>query len=787
MSDFNTTISFDVFNVSLSFVDEGTFVVVKQYVDEQLDSKQDTLIAGDNITIIGNVISATVSESSVSATGAPLYLSNEDSDVLGYKKIKSTPDTAETIQTITLTTTEQLIRTYLYDLPISVTTLAAGNWLASVIGKISNAAGTSKLRVEAFLRHLDGNETTLFSKESTDINNLDYEPISSDFAGNVYSCLVTDRLGFRVYGVTSGANRTLTTKIGDGNLSYFSTPLSVRHDQTRDKNGNPDFLHVTQAEKDAFIKTSEDFENMVANAIGCTRNELVAARDAGELTPGASYRITDYITTSAQVNTAVGGHQFDVIVTAVSPSELSENASAVQHGGDTYFSNAKVEAWEIKYCLDNDTNRFAWADSVNGKGVIYYMKDERDNECPYDFKNILFLRDGVYYYTFSALENTTDELIDLSMQYSKIPDDYPSSMSSNTMEPAFESLEVGGVVFSVQTLNFNIMLSHYDEGSLIYGASDNKFGLNCKDNFFNGCDYVQSNVFGNSCYSNVFGNTCYSNVFGNNCYSNVFGNNCYSNVFGDNCGSNVFGNNCGSNKFVDYCQSNKFGVNCGSNTFGNNCYSNKFGDSCSSNVFGDNCIANEFGYSCYSNTFSYNCYSNNFYDGLSGTTKKNYIRYIVLEGYVCNNNFYSNLTTSASDYLQRIRIKGLENATPTDTIITLPTTNTKYEWLICYTSGGVLKQYCPNDLTNNQTYKIEDTSVSTWAASTKYVDFAFEAQINIADLSESDFVNVVFGVNEANSGNYAAAIEQYAGYILVFSKVNTAITIPTISVTKIDL
>ena len=59
MSDFNTTISFDVFSVSLSFVDEGTFVVVKQYVDEQLDSKQDTLIAGENITIVGNVISST--------------------------------------------------------------------------------------------------------------------------------------------------------------------------------------------------------------------------------------------------------------------------------------------------------------------------------------------------------------------------------------------------------------------------------------------------------------------------------------------------------------------------------------------------------------------------------------------------------------------------------------------------------------------------------------------------------------------------------------------------------
>ena len=89
--------------------------------------------------------------------------------------------------------------------------------------------------------------------------------------------------------------------------------------------------------------------------------------------------------------------------------------------------------------------------------------------------------------------------------------------------------------------------------------------------------------------------------------------------------------------------------------------------------------------------------------------------------------------------------------------------------------------------TNNYTYKIEDTSVSTWSASTKYVDFAFQAQINIADLSEFDSVNVVFGLLDAISGNYAPAIEIYEDYILVFSKVNTTITIPTIEITKIDL
>ena len=89
--------------------------------------------------------------------------------------------------------------------------------------------------------------------------------------------------------------------------------------------------------------------------------------------------------------------------------------------------------------------------------------------------------------------------------------------------------------------------------------------------------------------------------------------------------------------------------------------------------------------------------------------------------------------------------------------------------------------------TNNYTYKIEDTSVSTWAASNKYTGFGYQAQINIDDLSEFDSVNVVFGLLDAISGNYAPAIEIYSGYILVFAKVNAAITIPTIEITKIDL
>ena len=40
---------------------------------------------------------------------------------------------------------------------------------------------------------------------------------------------------------------------------------------------------------------------------------------------------------------------------------------------DAYFADCNIPAWELKYSLDNDETRFAWADMEDGKGVIYWM------------------------------------------------------------------------------------------------------------------------------------------------------------------------------------------------------------------------------------------------------------------------------------------------------------------------------------------------------------------------------------------------------------------------------
>mgnify|MGYP003288418150 CR=1 FL=1 len=570
-----------------------------------------------------------------------------------------------------------------------------------------------------------------------------------------------------------------------------------------------------------------------------TYAELKSLRDNGELVAGMQYRITDFVTTTSQPDTKSAGHQFDIIVTALSNNTLSENASADYHstdggvcdgctfipdvladedgnlddgsvksyyyvfedftegsdgteegykatdefiaydylengdgivvpviyktdaeaaidapeefgepdyadifyydgtmkidgvtydkwrkicetqengpfwdgrtgyiwaltnqvvigGGsavDTHFANANLPAWEIKYCLDNDKTRFAWAvdeqmivnldsgysngapltrqpsadgrdnnaiavggyyyawgtqadveegDSTNfyysksetltngetvffggdiefytaevvdgGKGVIYYMKDEWGNECPYDFKNIQFKRYAVtatqvqekefmiyeqgsqdikyaygtslddctvdsensaYYYTFSYVLQTGD-VQDLTIVGNKLRPDYEDNCVQN---------KVGIYILADYEGDSKLYLSNNVCVTTELWYIDNDDVLRYSYNTFG--DYCHSNTFGNECYSNTFGNYCTSNTFGDICYSNTFGDNCYSNTFGNICYSNTFGNDCYSNTFGNGCYSNTFGNGCTSNTFGNYCYSNTFGISCDFNT-----------------------------------------------------------------------------------------------------------------------------------------------------------------------------------------------------------
>lgn len=324
-----------------------------------------------------------------------------------------------------------------------------------------------------------------------------------------------------------------------GNTTYDITAKADKVSNAT--NGNFAGLDSNGNLTDSGSKAS-DFLKTVVNT---TYSELVTLKTGGNLVSGAQYRITDYTCTTTQSNTQSAGHVFDIIVTADSATELNENARAAHHSGDTYFQNCNLDSWELKYCLENDTDRFIWADATNGKGVIYYMKDEWNNECTYDFKNILTTVNNVNYYTFDALVASVH--YDLSVaQTSKSCYDNIIEKKNDLNNNVFK-LTLGRNIFKNTSLS-----SSCNSNTLKNGCLNNTFGNSCKENTFEA--NCSSNIFGNDCVRNLFGNSCTSNTFGNNCASNTFGNSCNGNTFGNYCHSNILENNCFSNTFGNYCQ-----------------------------------------------------------------------------------------------------------------------------------------------------------------------------------------------------------------------------------------
>lgn len=72
-------------------------------------------------------------------------------------------------------------------------------------------------------------------------------------------------------------------------------------------------------------------------------------------------------------------------------------------------------------------------------------------------------------------------------------------------------------------------------------------------------------------------------------------------------------------------------------------------------------------------------------------------------------------------------------------------------------------------------------AASDWVASTEFADFAYEAKIILSDfVNFSSIPQVVFGLTEATSGNYAPICKAGDKGVYIYSKVNTAITLPTV-------
>ena len=181
-------------------------------------------------------------------------------------------------------------------------------------------------------------------------------------------------------------------------------------------------------------------EYVVRSIVNKTYSDLLETKSNGNLIPGQRYCITDY------------ADGLSVLVDAISANAFNEMAYAIDANGSCY---------DIKYCIENDAMKFSLDLDNSEKGVIYWMKDSRCNEAPFNF-----LQHQVF----------------------------GQSSAGNTILPYFED--------GVQAYN-NIAI----DGN----AYGNTFGFGCHDIVLDG-DFSH-NVFENGCY----GLTCTVGENGGTC------------------------------------------------------------------------------------------------------------------------------------------------------------------------------------------------------------------------------------------------------------------------------
>lgn len=394
--------------------------------------------------------------------------------------------------------------------------------------------------------------------------------------------------------------------------------------------------YFTEADKAEMVEeVLEELPEIDVEAVTeITYADLKALRDNAGLKAGHFYRITDYVTTTVQANTQSANHPFDILIRAISESELETKVSALLRGGDEYFANNDLSAWELWYSLDNDTARFAWADAVNGKGVIYRMVDENDNDCPYDFKNIqmrnpLDTADENYYYTFDG--NGTDHSLNGNLCFNNVISKY---------------------IATVQQIN-NIIFT-------------NAKGLE-----------VDNNVFDVKCYNNVFTKAQRNNHFGRECYGNNFLGYNYTNTFDTKFRNNTVGAES---------QSMQFGQGATGNVIGANTYYCRFG-----NYFRYNNTCRYMYYSEFGHHVQYCNFSE------SADVLEHHMRFLTFENNVQYVNLYKTDKTTTT-YMENIRLcSGLVGKSASRIMIEVSELAQKYAITYANNSEGQLVKYCDAD------------------------------------------------------------------------------------------
>ena len=375
--------------------------------------------------------------------------------------------------------------------------------------------------------------------------------------------------------------------------SFISKKLSANKENTKyidpstfeQVDGSPDILFQSICYiKD--IKQIWTHGEYFGNGVGCvsvTESKLRTMISNSVLVPGMEYRITDYMfkpTTQWSTYVISANKHFYVVVKAKTTNVLCDEARAeVNPLYSSYYVNCDLSKWKIWYDITGSKCQYVY-NITAPRGGIYRMIDEYGNECPYDFKNLMFadvtFNGGLTdVYTFTYHDTVTGDLLDLSLgiEYERT-EMLPVTNNVIKYQPPFAKFKVYGVdecanrIYYVNSLKNPIVQSESIHDNIIgNGCRDVRIVVQSAEAAYDNiveddCSGVvlrgrKNTICRNSRDINVTGYS-YSNVIGRACDNITLKSGSCGNIFGDGCRHIDLTSSSSRNTFGDGCSYIRF-------------------------------------------------------------------------------------------------------------------------------------------------------------------------------------------------------------------------------------
>lgn len=329
---------------------------------------------------------------------------------------------------------------------------------------------------------------------------------------------------------------------------------------------------------------------------------------------------------------------------ALTPIVVEDGELIVSPIPETKIVPVNMNAWELKYCLDNDKDLFDWAET-DGKGVIYWLKDEFGNEAPYDFKNAMFRR-----YQVTAVSNTV--LNGLRGLYLYQDGNYAlTGGGGSKWWYTFADFAGNGDGSLFGECTYNVIMPYIylsPKGKNIRGINDivlqnanrNTLQHNCRNISILGS--ASDNVF--RCCFNICGLSIVNSDMGVGCYGITahvlqkakFADGCRQ-IMGYSSDASEIGSGSGNINLGSNSVSLRLGASCNNITIGQWCYNLDIGGGSNTITLGNYCSYSTIGKMC------------------AYITLTNYYRFICIEDNVTRLTF-TTTGGNTSSYVQNVKV-----------------------------------------------------------------------------------------------------------------------------------